>query len=59
MTTYYVTIQATITKTVEVDAEGEDAAEEAAHEAFSVLHDGTPETYSQKDTNTTTINPEG
>ena len=43
LTTYDVTITATITKTYRVEAENADKAVEEAHHFFSVIPDGTDE----------------
>lgn len=51
MKKYNVTITATVTKTYQVTGENEQAAIEQAHEIFSVLNDGTPESYDQETTN--------
>lgn len=48
MTTYTVTIRATVTKTYTVDAGSEDEASVAASEMFTVECDGTDEDYDQQ-----------
>jgi len=48
MTTYTVTIRATVTKTYTVDAGSEDEASVAASEMFTVECDGIDEDYDQQ-----------
>lgn len=48
LTTYDVTITATITKTYRVEAENADKAVEEANHYFSVIPDGTDEYYDQQ-----------
>ena len=47
MTTYYVTIKASVTKTIEVEADNQEKAEAEPHEEFSVLCDSSEENYEQ------------
>lgn len=48
MTTWRVTIKATVTKTYEVEAETKDEATETAHSLFSVAPDDVEEDYDEQ-----------
>jgi len=49
MSTFNVTIRATVTKTYTIEADSQEEAEATAHDAFSVLNeDGIDEDYGQE-----------